>query len=431
MVHARGVASSSPDELALLPQTLPAPLPPVATRLAKSNLEYRRLLLQPPREHALEELLHGTAHTDHRPDVIFRKLRWGGLFVFASRRRHVTRSIARQFEQAGFHLDTPPTRHREGSWIPFPPFSQSIHFFVARKVHLLPPGEFTDRFTYSVQLVGHDDPAEPVVVEKCVPTLDAVVARLRAKFPDTPREVIERRARKFTDRIFPLFLTREAGMLLVLEERLPSAYRRRVPRLLHMERDERGFVTRLKMTWLRNGGRPLSHMEFARQSADLLRVLHDVAHVIHLDLRLDNMVVTPDGVGFVDFGSAVKDDEDLSQNPLLGQVFGELMKTSQIQRMLEHMSSSGQVTSEVLLRGRQKVDKAVDLFYLALQFKAPNSNPDLADLIQFKPGSDEAHKLSKLSEEVLRPANAVAPTFRSAKDLLHGVERIMLRLDRG
>src|SRR5581483_4355134 len=97
-------------------------------------------------------------------------------------------------------------------------------------------------------------------------------------------------------------------------------YDKRVPHLIDMEKDDRGFVRRLRMNWLRNGGEPLAHMEFARQSADLLRI-------IHLDLRLDNFVVTPHGVGFVDFGSAVRDNEDLSRNPLLQSLFGELMRT--------------------------------------------------------------------------------------------------------
>jgi hypothetical protein len=54
-------------------------------------------------------------------------------------------------------------------------------------------------------------------------------------------EVIERRARKFTEKIFPLFLTREAGMLLVLDEHLPAAYKPRVPRLIDMERADGGL----------------------------------------------------------------------------------------------------------------------------------------------------------------------------------------------
>jgi serine/threonine protein kinase len=169
-------------------------------------------------------------------------------------------------------------------------------------------------------------------------------------------------------------------------------------------------------------------MEFARQSADLLRVLHDIPRVIHLDLRLDNFVITPNGVGFVDFGSAVRDDEDLSKNPLLQSLFGELMRTSQIQKMMEQMTLSGQVTSQVIKSGRNKPDKAADFFYLALQFNSPHANPDLAGLIDYDPASKEARDLSLLTSEILRPKDPSNPTFRSAKDILHGIERIQLGL---
>jgi tRNA A-37 threonylcarbamoyl transferase component Bud32 len=243
-------------------------------------------------------------------------------------------------------------------------------------------------------------------------------------------EVIEKRARKFTEKIFPTFLTREAAILKILERDLPAPYNRRVPKVISIEKDKRGFVRKLYMRWLQNGGQPLSHMEFARQSADLLRVMHDIAHVIHLDLRLDNMVITEDGVGFVDFGSSVRDDENLAENPLLESLFDELMRTSHIQVMLEKMTTSGAVTSKVISRGLQKVDKAIDFFYLAVQFNAPHQNPDLTDLILYDPKSDDARHLERLTKEILRPADPANPTFRSAKDILHGVERIQLKLDR-
>ncbi len=118
--------------------------------------------------------------------------------------------------------------------------------------------------------------------------------------------MIERRARNFTEKIFPLFLTREAAMLKVLERNLPPEYVGRFPRCLAVERDARGYVQRLWMNWLRNAGEPLSQIEFATQFAELLQVLHDRVGIVHLDLRLDNVVITEQGVGFVDFGSAVR-----------------------------------------------------------------------------------------------------------------------------
>jgi hypothetical protein len=149
-----------------------------------------------------------------------------------------------------------------------------------------------------------------------------------------------------------------------------------------------------------------------------------------MDLRLDNMVITPDGVGFVDFGSAVREDEDLSKNPLLQSLFGELMKTSQIQKLMEQMTLSGRCTSQVIKSACNKPDKAADFFYLALQFNSPHNNPDLAGLIQYDPNSKDARELARLTSEILRPKNPEHPTFRSAKDILHGIERIQLGLDR-
>src|SRR4030095_3785185 len=165
-----------------------------------------------------------------------------------------------------------------------------------------------------------------------------------------------------------------------------------------------------------------------RQSADLLRAIHDEAHVIHLDLRLDNFVITENGVGFVDFGSSVREDEDLSENPLLHSLFEELMRTSQIQRMLEKMTVSGAVTSNAMRQGHRKVDKAVDFFYLAVQFNSPHQNPDLAGLIDYKPDSEDARMLAGLTDEILRPADPTRPRFRSAKDVLHRIERLQLGL---
>jgi serine/threonine protein kinase len=261
-------------------------------------------------------------------------------------------------------------------------------------------------------------------VRKEVPTVQRVMARLHKRFPEVSDEVLERRARKFTDKIFPLFLTREAGILMILQRDMPAHVAHRVPSLLHMERDARGYVRRLWMTWLRNGGEPLSQLQFAMQAADLLQALHEDARVVHLDLRLDNMVITPGGVGFVDFGSAVRIGEDISANPLLATLFDELMRTSQIQRMLEQMTQSGAVTSSAIAHGYQKVDPAVDFFYLALQISAPHGNPDLADLIRYDPASDEAVALAELTGEILKPRDPQQPPYQSAKDIYWGLKHI-------
>lgn len=400
-----------------------------ASKLLAGDPEFQRYALTTPTRDGLADFVFADSEQAHDPAKIFSRLRWGGLCLFASTQQKEVAEVARRFQNHGFAIDRGPTYVRHGRW-PIPVLNRKVHALVARKIDLIQPGEITQRFTYHVQLARHSDPLEPIVVQKEVPSLESVVFRLSKKHPDHPASGLAKLAKKFTEKIFPTFLTREAAMLLILQEHLSAPYNARVPRLIDMEKDDRGFVRRLRMNWLRNGGAPLSHMEFARQSADLLRVLHDVPRVIHLDLRLDNMVITPAGVGFVDFGSAVRDDEDLSRNPLLQSLFGELMRTSQIQKMMEQMTTSGQVTSQVICSGRNKPDKAADFFYLALQFNSPHANPDLAGLINYDPASKEARDLARLTSEILRPKDPANPTYKSAKDILHGIERIQLGLRR-
>ena len=380
-----------------------------------------------------KDFVMATHEQPHDPHGVFSRLRWGGLFVYATTRAADAQATARQYAEAGFSIEEGPALVRRGLFglpLPIPLLSTAVHYFVARKVQLLWPGEDTERFTYSVRLAPGKPGEDELVVLKEVPTTESVIARLSKRFPEIPLETLTKRAEKFTEKIFPTFLTREAGILMIMQDHLPDYYARKVPRCLSIEQDERGFVRKLRMNWLRVGGAPLSHMEFAAQSADLLRALHDIAKVIHLDLRLDNFVITPDGVGFVDFGSAVRDGEDISKNPLLHSLFEGLMRTSQIQVMMERMTLSGAVTSSYIKEGKGKIDKAADFFYLALQFNNPHQNPDLANLILFDPKSEDARRLSALTAEILRPKDPNHPRFRSAKDILHGIERMQLGLDR-
>jgi serine/threonine protein kinase len=402
----------------------------VAFKLLRDNDEYRRCAKGQSQRDGLADFLFLTPDDPHAPHHVFKHLRWGGQCLFASHHHKQVIELAERYRRHGFIIEQGPIYVKEGRW-PIPFFSRKIHSFVARKVNLLESGEFTNRFTYQVKLVHHGDPNEPIIVQKEVPSRESVIERLAKKHPDYPAAGIEKFAKKFTERVFPTFLTREAGILLILQEHLPAPYDKRVPRLIDMEKDDRGFVRKLRMNWLRNGGEPMSHLEFAHQSADLLRVIHDISRVIHLDLRLDNFVITPSGVGFVDFGSSVREGEDLMRNPLLQSLYGELMQTSQIQKMMERMTISGQVTSKVISNSCHKPEKAADFFYLALQFNAPHSNPDLAGFINYDPASRHAKALSNLTSQILRPVDPEKPTFTSAKDILHGIERMMNGLDRG
>jgi hypothetical protein len=409
-----------------------------------------------PADSGFFDFLVAVEDDPHEPDSVFTRLRWGGKFVYASRSAKKVTELPSWFAKRGFEVILPPTRLRRGVRllgldVRVPLLSRKLHYFVARKVNLIPPREISERFTYHVRLTHDDRPphrwgASPLVapaangngeatghylVCKEVPSVERVTARLRHKFPDAPEGLIEKRARKFTEKVFPLFLTREAAMLKILERDLPRQYLDRVPRVLELEQDARGYVHRMWMNWLRAAppnGRPLTQLDFARQAADLLRVVHDEVGIIHLDLRLDNMVITDRGVGFVDFGSAVRVGENIQGNPLLNTIFDELMRTSQIQRMLERTISSGAVTSPVLSSAYGKVDKGVDLFYLAVCINHPLSNPDFRGLVQCDPKSPESAGLEMITQNVLKPRDPSNPPVKSARDLLRSLEGLAFEL---
>jgi tRNA A-37 threonylcarbamoyl transferase component Bud32 len=392
---------------------------------AGRNPELRGFPAHPPdtRQGGLEHFRMAVADEPHAPDAVFNTLRWGGQFAYASTSARQVRHAADAFAQNGFAMLSRPQAVREGR-IKIPLLSRKYHYFVARKVTLVQPAQTSDRFTYQVELLEPRRPGAEWTVLKQVPATERVAARLRKRFPDVSEDVILKRSRKFTEKIFPVFLTREAAILKILQRDLPAAYSRRVPRVLAMETDEHGLVRKLRMNWLRGGSHSMSQLEFARQATQLLHVLHDTVGVIHLDLRLDNIVITEQGVGFVDFGSSVRLGENLAANPMVHTLFGELMRTSEIQRMLERMTLSGSVTSPILSAGLQKVDKAVDFFNLAVQINTPLDNPDFGGLVAYDPAGNEAASIRRLTDEVLRPTDVRHPRFRNASDLLHGIQQI-------
>jgi hypothetical protein len=411
----------------------------VARHLSRHSKEVRRLDPSSSlvKTGGLVDVLYHEDDDPHHPDEVFGRLRWGGLFVYSSRDAERVHGLSHRFEQRGFVTVQGPDFVRQPVLgLKLPLLSPKLHYYVARKVFLVRPREVTERFTYHVQLIpggsrwrGGDG---GYVVSKEVPTLERVVARLRAKFTDLPYALIEKRARKFTEKIFPLFLTREAAMLKILERDLPREFKNRVPRVLDLEQDGKGYVRKMQMTWLRQGTpTPLSQVEFARQAAELLNVVHDTVGIIHLDLRLDNFVITPDGVCFVDFGSSVRVGENIHGNPMLSTIFEELMRTSQIQRMLYKMKSSGLVTSQVISEAYQRVDKAVDLFYLAVQMNQPLNNPDFEGLVRFDVNSPEAKGLERLTHDILHPADPTKPPYRTARDVLAGIRNLERALKNG
>ncbi len=364
------------------------------------------------------------------PDEVFDRLLWGGLFIYADRDANRVRRIAQDYDsKRGFILETPTARVRIGRLgLRLPGFSTRVHYFAARKVSLIQPGQVTERFTYKVELMPQHDAEHGYIVCKEVPTYADVEYRLRARCPEASDGDIQARTRKLVDNVFPTFLTREAAILKILQTELPEPYCHHVPTALGVQKDANGFVRRLAMSWLRTGGPRLTQIEFARQSAQLLAVLHNSAKVMHLDLRLDNFVLTPRGVGFVDFGSAARIGEDLSQSPMLTSLFGEMMKTSKIQRMLGRMLDKGQVTNRSFTCVHQKADPAIDTFYLALQINKPAHNPQFAHLVDYDPDSVQAQAISSLTGAVLRPKDQGDVPFQTADDVLRGIDRIRRRL---
>jgi hypothetical protein len=253
--------------------------------------------------------------------------------------------------------------------------------------------------------------------------------RLRNRNTGLAEEEMSRRAHQLIRNILPIFLTREVAIMRRLQERLPEEYRTRVPHTTRYESDDRGMVTLLQVNWLRNGGEALSQMDFALQSAQLLHMIHEKAGVIHLDLRLDNMVVTPDGVGFIDFGSSVHTDEDLSSSPTTERIFNDLMRTCQVQRVLQKMVEAGHVTSPYFTNAVFKPEKAVDLFYLTLQFTNPHENPDLKDLIKYTANSPEDYALHKLTRRLFAPDRPEKAEHTSAGSVANALRIIKKRLD--
>ncbi len=381
----------------------------------------------------LADALFATAVEPKLPDEVFPMLRWGGVLAYLGGSEERVRRLAAEYTtDRGFLIERPVTAvHANTLGLRIPGLTPRGYTFTARKTQLLQAGDTTERFTYHVELTPDPAAAQGYVVTKSVPTFDDLFHRLKIKFPHVPEEDLAKRARKLIVNVFPTFLSREAAILKILQRYLPERHRASVPTLVNSWTGKDGLVRKLSMNWLRVGGQPLSQIEFARQSAELLRSLHDDVGVIHLDLRLDNFVITPRGVGFVDFGSAVRVGENFQSSPMLYSLFSEMMRTSQIQRMLGKMLETGHVTNQAMRDVHGKVDKTVDAFYLAVQIQRPHGNPELAPLINYQPESPEAIALSNLTAAILRPKNPHKAHFKTAADILRAIDRIEHRLVKG
>ncbi|MEM9913422.1 MAG: hypothetical protein AAF911_00505 [Planctomycetota bacterium] len=364
------------------------------------------------------------------PAELFKRLHWGGQMLAIGRDAEAIDRYARVFAaHDSYELEVGPETTVPQIWgLPLPVVGRPLHYLLVRKVTLILPGEDTDRFTFDVRLVKRPELGDQYIVMKQVPRYRSVVSRLHSRFPEAGQQVLLTRAEKLVKRVFPVFLTREAGFLQLLHRDLPETFKPRVPEALGFEKAPDGTIKRLYMSWLRLGGEPLSHMEFSQQAAELLSVLHDKVGVIHLDLRLDNMVISEGRVCFLDFGSSVRVGEDIHQSPLLSSLFDEMMNTSQIQRTMGKMRDAGRLTSDVLVAAQGKIDRGVDMFYLSLQISKPVSNPELLPLIRYDALSDTAKRIKLLTDAILRPTNPNRPHFISARDVFVGLQKIEKKL---
>ncbi len=364
------------------------------------------------------------------PVEVFRRLHWGGqLLAMGDDADAMLRYAKAYAAHDSFELEGGPLATWPQKWgLPLPWLGRKQHYIVVRKVTLILPNEDTDRFTFDLRLVKKPELGDRYVVMKQVPRYRSVVSRLRSRFPEAGQQVLLTRAEKLVKRVFPVFLTREAGFLQLLHRDLPEEFKSRVPEALGFEKAPDGTIKRLYMSWLRLGGEPLSHMAFSQQAAEMLSILHDKVGVIHLDLRLDNMVISEGRVCFLDFGSSVRVGEDIHKSPLLSSLFDEMMNTSQIQRTMGRMRDAGRLTSDVLVAAQGKIDRGVDMFYLSLQISKPVSNPELLPLIRYDALSPTAKKIKLLTDAILRPTNPNRPHFISARDVFVGLQKIEKKL---
>lgn len=378
----------------------------------------------------LPDFIFAADRDERDPARVFPRLRWGGLFVFASESSEDVQSVARDFEQYGFLIERPQDAVKDG-WRIWPFVRKNVHYCAARKMLHVPKNGLTDRFTFEVELsVCKETHNGKHVVTKRVPSMEWVLNRFKKRMglSDVPEEELARRAHSLIRNILPIFLTREVNMMNRLQERLPEHLRKRVPQTVRYEKDDRGLVTLLQVNWLRNGGDPISQLDFALQSSELLSAVHSKAGVAHLDLRLDNMVITPDGVGFIDFGNSVHDEEDIEASPTLSKVFSDLMHTTQVQKALDRAIQAGHVTAPYFREALFKTDKAVDLFYLVLQFTSPHENPDLRDLIKYKANSSEDYELNRMTHRLFAPDNLEPGKVYTAAHVANAVRKIRNRM---
>ncbi len=137
---------------------------------------------------------------------------------------------------------------------------------------------------------------------------------------------------------------------------------------------------------------------------------------MHLDLRLDNILVTPAGVSFVDFGSAIRIGEKFSGNPMLHRLIQEMLQASQITADLRRQQRKGLIQSPIFRGLPLPPSPAFDLYALTTNLTRPHDHDEFKGLIAHDRTSDEGQWFSQLRRRTLKPAANESP-IRSAAEM--------------
>ncbi|MBB6428683.1 hypothetical protein [Algisphaera agarilytica] len=433
------ISSPTPGDQPAEAEAFQGVIAPVAERVLAAPAERTRYAQSQAQFHisGVHDYEFSTSFHDARPDRVFDRLRWGGQLIFVS-------TQPRELEELlGFYRNKPEwlieqepeslvcprlDQLQKLSRLPLPAslrrllLEQHAHFFVVRKVLIDPISRLTAKHSYDVRLVRAQGKADEryatdgFVVLKRVPTMEQAIDRLKQTAPGVPPERLGIIAEKLVRKVFPIFLTREAAFLKLLQRDLPPELKRKTPRVMSMESDNQGLVRAMSMKWLRQGGEPISQTEFAKQTAELLRALHEHVGIMHLDLRLDNLLVTGDGVCMIDFGSSVRIGEDLSTTQIIETLVHEMLQSSQITRDLQRQRRKKLIRSDVFDHLPTPPSPAFDLFALATNMTRPHDNADFKGLVNHDRDSEEGQRFSRLRRRILKPNPDDVPV-RSVHDL--------------
>ncbi len=291
------------------------------------------------------------------------------------------------------------------------------------------PNHTGNRTTFQIDLVRS---AGGWIVRKEVPDISVIIERLKQKLAGRHSERLTAIAGIIDSDILPLILTREAAILNLLEEKLPAEYRRRVPRVLAVHTDGRGLVRQCDMTFLdSNSGPRLSHLEFARQAAELLHAIHHHAGVLHMDIEPENVLITRHGVSLVDFDSATREHRPQPACSRLNRTFQLVRRNGRLTRLISHQLEAGKLGPNWYNHLKPAApSRGADMFRLALLINMPQFGSALRTRVYHYPESPDTQALDRLTAAILRPKQPERTDCKTAADLLRGITRIEQTLTR-